>query len=99
MEKEDAEWNTLDAWSAGGSVNLVLFQGGNKWAALESATQHSRLLNRIWRRYSLQAEQEIRQTLLVENQQQQIQQLVDTAQSKQSQNKPIKKPCGVIKKD
>ena len=35
--EEDAEWNTLDAWSAGGSVNLVLFQGGNKWAALESA--------------------------------------------------------------
>ena len=30
--------NTLDAWSAGGGVNLVLFQGGNKWAALESAT-------------------------------------------------------------
>ena len=76
--EEDAEWNTLDAWSAGGSVNLVLFQGGNKWAALESATASLTISEQNLKKIKLQAEQEIRQTLLVENQQQQIQQLVDT---------------------
>ena len=76
--EEDAEWNTLDAWSAGGSINLVLFQGGNKWAALESATAALTIAEQNLEKVQLQAEQEIHQTLLVEDQQQQIQQLVDT---------------------
>lgn len=73
---EGAEWNTLDAWSAGGSVNLVLFQGGNKWAALESSNAALLIAEQSLEKSRLQAEQEIRQTLLVETQQQQIQQLV-----------------------
>ena len=76
--EEDAEWNTLDAWSAGGSINLVLFQGGNKWASLESATAALTIAEQNLEKVQLQAEQEIHQTLLVEDQQQQIQQLVDT---------------------
>ena len=74
--EEDAEWNTLDAWSAGGSINLVLFQGGNKWASLESANAALTIAEQNLEKTRLQAEQEIRQTLLVETQQQEIQQLV-----------------------
>lgn len=74
---EGAEWNTLDAWSAGGSVNLVLFQGGNKWAALESAEAALVIAEENVQKVRLQAEQEVRQTLLAETQQQKIQSLVD----------------------
>jgi len=74
--EEGAEWNTLDAWSAGGSLNLVLFQGGNKWAALESATAALTIAEDTLKKVRLQAEQEIRQTLLTERQQQEIQQMV-----------------------
>ena len=73
---EGAEWNTLDAWSAGGSVNVVLFQGGNKWAALESAEAALIIAEENVRKIRLQAEQEVRQTLLSETQQQRIQTLV-----------------------
>lgn len=76
--EEDSEWNTLDAWSAGGSVNLVLFQGGNKWAALESANAAVIIAEQTLEKTRLQAEQEIQQTLLVETQQHQIQVLVAT---------------------
>jgi len=76
--EEGAEWNTLDAWSAGGSVNLVLFQGGNKLAALESAEAALIIAEENVRKVRLQAEQEVRQTLLSETQQQKIQSLVDT---------------------
>jgi outer membrane protein TolC len=69
---EGAEWNTLDTWSAGGSVNLILFQGGNKWAALESANASLIIAEQNLEKVRLQADQEVRQTLLVENQQQQI---------------------------
>ena len=78
--EEDSEWNTLDAWSAGGSVNLVLFQGGNKWAALESANAALVIAEQTLEKARLQAEQEVLQTLLLERQQQEIQQLV-SAQS------------------
>ena len=73
---EGAEWNTLDAWSAGGSVNVVLFQGGNKWAALESAEAALIIAEENVRKIRLQAEQEVRQTLFSETQQQRIQTLV-----------------------
>ena len=73
---EGAEWNTLDAWSAGGSVNVVLFQGGNKWAALESAEAALIIAEESVRKVRLQAEQEVRQTLFSETQQQRIQTLV-----------------------
>ena len=76
--EEDSQWNTLDAWSAGGSVNLVLFQGGNKWATLESANASLVIAEQTLEKTRLQAEQEILQTLLVERQQQEIQQLVST---------------------
>ena len=78
--EEDSEWNTLDAWSAGGSVNLVIFQGGNKWAALESANAALVIAEQSLEKVRLQAEQEILQTFLLERQQQEIQQLV-SAQS------------------
>ena len=74
---DGAEWNTLDTWSAGGSVNLVLFQGGNKWAALESAEAALVIAEENVQKVRLQAEQEVRQTLLSETQQQKIQYLVD----------------------
>jgi outer membrane protein TolC len=76
--EEDSEWNTLDAWSAGGSLNLVLFQGGNKLAALESANAALNIAEQTLEKTRLQAEQEVRQTLLVETQQHQIQLLVGT---------------------
>ena len=76
--EDDSEWNTLDAWSAGGSVNLVLFQGGNKWAALESANAAVVIAEQTLEKTRLQAEQELLQTLLVEKQQQEIQLLVST---------------------
>lgn len=75
--EEGAEWNTLDAWSAGGSVNLVLFQGGNKWASVESANAALIVAEENLRKVRLQAEQEIEQTLLAERQQSQIQQVVE----------------------
>ncbi len=75
--EEGAEWNTLDAWSAGGSLNLVLFQGGNKWASVESANAGLIIAEENLRKVRLQAEQEIEQTLLAERQQSQIQQVVE----------------------
>ncbi len=75
--EEGAEWNTLDAWSAGGSLNLVLFQGGNKLASVESANAALVIAEENLRKVRLQAEQEIHQTLLAERQQTQIQQLVE----------------------
>lgn len=75
----EAEWNTLDTWSAGGAVSVTLFQGGNQWAALQSADAALVIAEETLRKTRLQAAQEISQVVLSERQQQQIQTLT-TAQ-------------------
>ena len=72
-----AEWNTLDAWSAGGAVNVTLFQGGSLWAGFQSADAALVIAQENLRKTQLQAEQEISQVLLQELQQQQIQSLTE----------------------
>ena len=75
--EEDAEWNTLDAWSAGGALNLTLFQGGNKSAALDSADLAVAIAEETLRKTRLQAEQEIQQMIISEKQQNSLQVLID----------------------
>lgn len=72
-----AEWNTLDAWSAGGAVSVTLFQGGSLWAGFQSADAALVIAQENLRKTRLQAEQEISQVLLLEEQQQQIQTLTE----------------------
>ena len=71
-----SEWNTLDAWSAGGAVSVTLFQGGSLWAGYQSADAALVIAQENLRKTRLQAEQEISQVLLLEEQQQQIQMLM-----------------------
>ena len=74
---EEADWNTLDAWSAGGALNLTVFQGGNKWAVLESAELGVVIAEETLRKTRLQAEQEVYQMVISEKTQKKLHGLID----------------------
>lgn len=77
-------WNSLDSWALSSSVNLSLFQGGSKWAALESADAAVVIAEENLRKTKLQAEQELEQSVVNEEQQRRLlllaQEQLETAQ-------------------
>ncbi len=69
---EDAQWDTLDAWAVSTSASLVLFQGGGQLEKIRAAEAGVIMAEENLRKVTLQAKQELEQSLLGEKSQEEL---------------------------
>ena len=60
------EWQTLNAWALGSSVQVTLFQGGQQWQNWQTTKANTEIAIQILRKSQLQAQQEITQANIQE---------------------------------